>query len=228
MKILFFTDTYFPQINGVSFVVRNHAKKLIEKGHDVEIFAPKSNEKKNEDIKVNYLDAVNFFFYPGYYVIIPSLRNLKILKEISKKNFDVIHCHTPFSAGIFGIIIARILRKKRKKLLLVGTYHTILSEFVYVLPFPKRMRGIIGKIADYYSVIFYNLMDFVITPSEYTKNLLKSYGVKKPIFAISNGIDLNLFNNENKNKNSEKIKEKFNADHLILHVGRISKERNID
>ncbi|MFN3527632.1 MAG: glycosyltransferase, partial [Candidatus Altarchaeaceae archaeon] len=26
----------------------------------------------------------------------------------------------------------------------------------------------------------------------------------------------------------EKIKEKFNADHLILHVGRISKKRNID
>ena len=36
-------------------------------------------------------------------------------------------------------------------------------------------------------------MDSIITPTPYSKRLLKSYGIEKPIYAISNGIDTPFF-----------------------------------
>lgn len=39
----------------------------------------------------------------------------------------------------------------------------------------------------------YNNGDVIITPSEYSKNILQSYGLKKPIYALSNGIDTRFF-----------------------------------
>ena len=35
----------------------------------------------------------------------------------------------------------------------------------------------------------YQLGDVIITPSAYSKKILKEYGIRKPVFAVSNGID---------------------------------------
>ena len=39
----------------------------------------------------------------------------------------------------------------------------------------------------------YNHGDVIITPSEYSRGILESYGVKKPVYALSNGIDTDFF-----------------------------------
>ena len=39
----------------------------------------------------------------------------------------------------------------------------------------------------------YQMADFIITPSEYSKKLIQAYGVTTPIVAVSNGIDLNKY-----------------------------------
>lgn len=44
----------------------------------------------------------------------------------------------------------------------------------------------------------YGLADLILTPTEYSKNILKSYGLKKPIVAISNGIDLEFYKKDKK------------------------------
>lgn len=39
----------------------------------------------------------------------------------------------------------------------------------------------------------YGLGDVVITPTEYSRRLLLGYGVKKPVYALSNGVDTDFF-----------------------------------
>ena len=39
----------------------------------------------------------------------------------------------------------------------------------------------------------YSLGDVVLTPTEYSKRLLEGYGLKKPIYSISNGVDTHFF-----------------------------------
>lgn len=41
-----------------------------------------------------------------------------------------------------------------------------------------------------YLMHFYRAADLVITPTDYSASLLRSYGIKCPILPISNGIDL--------------------------------------
>ena len=48
------------------------------------------------------------------------------------------------------------------------------------------MAPLFGK----YLAHMYQKADYVITPSEYSKKLIQSYGVTTPIIAVSNGIDL--------------------------------------
>ncbi|MCI8811235.1 MAG: glycosyltransferase family 4 protein [Oscillibacter sp.] len=39
----------------------------------------------------------------------------------------------------------------------------------------------------------YGLGDVVLTPTDYSKRLLESYGLKKPVYNISNGVDVDFF-----------------------------------
>ncbi len=39
----------------------------------------------------------------------------------------------------------------------------------------------------------YGLGDVVLTPTEYSRSLLKSYGLRRPVYAISNGVDTRFF-----------------------------------
>ena len=39
----------------------------------------------------------------------------------------------------------------------------------------------------------YGLGDLVLTPTEYSRELLQSYGLKKPVYSISNGVDTSFF-----------------------------------
>ena len=39
----------------------------------------------------------------------------------------------------------------------------------------------------------YSLGDVIITPTKYSKQILKSYGIRKPIVALSNGVDTNFW-----------------------------------
>lgn len=57
-----------------------------------------------------------------------------------------------------------------------------------------------------YLISLYSKADHLITPTPYSKTLLEGYGIKVPISAISNGIDLSRFYpSEAKEKNSENI-----------------------
>lgn len=242
MKIAMFTDSYFPQINGVSFVVRNHAKKLVERGHTVEIFAPDSKEpyEDDSDVLVHRFRSIKFAPYPDYRIAFPWIPKLQ--RYISKGDFDLIHCQTPFSMGITGLLIAKRLNagkhissklnkirkrpQKSKKIALVGTFHTVISDFGHVLnPVPD---WITGKAAEKFGTKFYNRLDTVITPSEHTRMLLEKQGVRKPIKVLSNGIDLNLFKPDNPGAKIVREDYKIYDNPLILHIGRISEERNVN
>ena len=64
----------------------------------------------------------------------------------------------------------------------------------------------------------YSKADHLITPTPYSKTLLEGYGIKVPISAISNGIDLSRFYPSEK---EQKFREYFKIDEekVIICVG---------
>ncbi len=211
MRIAYFTDTYEPQINGVVTTIKLYVEQLRKLGHEVYIFCPSDNKlRKNKYIHT--FKSFEFKPYPSYRVGIP---NPKIFSLINKISPDIIHIHSPASLGVIGLATA-----KRLKIPVIMTYHTLLTEYLDYIPGSKNkiIRKINKKTVDKYTKWFYNRSDITIVPSGYTKNFLKKTGVKKEVFVLPTGIKFKDL----------KFKKRKNKKPIILHVGRICKEKNID
>ncbi|MBI2076001.1 MAG: glycosyltransferase [Candidatus Aenigmarchaeota archaeon] len=209
MKIAFFTDTYEPQINGVVTSINAFAKCMERHGNTVSIFCPSpgGNHKKN----IFTFPSIDFSRYPGYRIGIP-------VKKI--KNFDVFHVHTPFSVGLAGVAAARFHKKP-----VVGTFHTLIPEFTDYFIKTRRFKALLKKAAWRYSAWFYNMCDVVIAPSPEIRTLLKRHGIRKRIVVVPTGIE------KPEKIRKERLRKKYKFPEnskIILHVGRISKEKNID
>ena len=211
MKIAFFTDTYEPQINGVVTSI-NIFKKYLEKyDNKVSVFSPATPGFKHKRNAFTF-PSIEFSKYPGYRIAVPY-------KMRVARKFDVVHVHTPFSMGLAGIAVAKFYKKP-----VVGTFHTLIPEFTDYFIKTRRFKKLLRKIAWRYSIWFYNMCDVVIAPSPEIKTLLKNHGIKKRIEVVPTGLE--------KPKKIEKAvlrkKYKFSRkDKIVLHVGRISKEKNI-
>jgi|SRR3989344_114927 len=233
MRVAYFTDTFLPRIDGVTFTVFEHAKLLSLKGNKVRIYAPfypKRNKIENLDgIIIERHPSIPFPAYNGTRISFPN--TFRMYKSIKKFDPDLIHFHTPGPIGLMGIILAKILKKP-----LVGTYHTLFSEtLVYVSPveffkqfniptlwiknFKVNMGTDFAKKITWQTVNkIHNQCDLVLAPSPPIRDLLIKQGFKKKIEILSSGINTRIFSPGLKNT------EEF----TILHVGRIGYEKNID
>ena len=86
MNIGIFSDTYFPQLNGVATSIRTLTHALREKGHTVYIFTPSDPrcEGQPEDEDIFRLPSIPVYFVRDYragYIFPPH-----ILKKIKKLN----------------------------------------------------------------------------------------------------------------------------------------------
>ncbi|MAG22330.1 MAG: hypothetical protein CL943_03435 [Candidatus Diapherotrites archaeon] len=218
MRIAFFTDSYLPQINGVVTQIKNTSEELAKRGHEILIVAPAHNKKfketKFKGIKVIYLPSMTLPTYDDYKITAPT--SAKIKKELKEFKPDVIQVHTPFGVGWMGIRYG-----KRFKIPVIGTYHTLIPEFMMYLPIPfVNKTDFAKKTAWKYTNSFYNKCNVITTPSISMKKELEKNGAKKTI-AIPNAIHFKQFNKFQKKKYETKKPK-------LLYFGRIGFEKNIE
>ena len=223
MNIGIFSDTYFPQINGVATSIRTLAHGLEKKGHNVYIFTP-------WDPRTPEVDEPNVFRVPSMpFLFVKHFRAgllcpPHLLRKIHSLNLDVIHTQTEFSLGFFGKFISTT-----QGIPLVHTYHTMYEDYVHYI---AGGHIITTEMARDFSKIFCNATTDVIVPTKKTEDLLMNYGVTTPISIIPTGIDTSHFTRENFKK--EEILELrqslgLEADTpVVLSLGRIAREKSID
>lgn len=223
MKIGFFTDTYFPQINGVTFTL-DLWKKEFEKIYGKEnvfIFYPRSTYKgSNNEIS---LPSVKFPLYEGYKISLPSSRPLNI-------NLDIVHIHGLYSSAIFGIYVVRKL-----KISCIITYHTPTHLYTHYATnlmngffsenLTKKFSNVLQKYLMEWEKFVLNACDIITVPSHTIAEYLKIQGIKTDkIKVISNGIDTNLFKED---VGIRKLQSEKN-ERCIGYCGRIGYEKKID
>ena len=101
-----------------------------------------------------------------------------------KEDFDVVHINTIFPESY------RLSKKaKRQGKTVIYHAHSTEEDFKNSFLFSNQLAPLFKKwISKCYSTA-----DLVVTPTSYAKALLESYGLGRPVFAVSNGIDLNFF-----------------------------------
>lgn len=224
MNIGLFTDTYFPQINGVGTSVHTLADALEKRGHHVYIFTPSDpRADTHENSRIIRMPSMPFLLLKNFrfgMVYSPHVMN----KIINHLHLDIVHTQTEFPLGMFGKFLSTAYR-----IPMVHTYHTMYEDYVHYIA-----HGILvtPSMAKEFSKLFCNSAKAVIAPTEKAKTSLTEYGVKKPIYIIPTGIDTAIFDQSKFSKeeilNLRKSFGLASDTPVILYLGRIAKEKSID
>ncbi len=139
-----------------------------------------------------------------------DLNRVEHTKNI-KDDYDIIHI---FTIGPRSFLLSKVLKKHGKKTVI--STHTTAEDFKDSYNF----SGNVTKIFRRYLSTFYGQADLLISPTEYAKSLIKSYGVRKEIKVISNGVDLDKFRFSKQKR--RKYRKKFSlSDTVIFSVGQV-------
>ncbi|WP_455683708.1 glycosyltransferase [Thomasclavelia sp.] len=126
-------------------------------------------------------------------------------------DYDILHINT---IGPKSSSLIKKSRKLGKKI--VYHAHSTEEDFRNSFMLSNQLAPVFKKRLLY----LYTKADCIITPTPYSKKLLESYGICLPIYAISNGIDLERFNyNED---NIEQFRSYFNLhsdEKVVISVG---------
>ena len=224
MKIGLFSDTFYPEINGVATSCLMLQRELTKRGHEVHVFAPKCKgweEQHNEFF--HYINSAPFVALKDRNMAFPG--PLKTW-EATKLDFDVVHTNSEFVMGYFGRLVAMSNASAR-----VHTYHTIWEDYTYYLTHGLADEAA-RKVARKYSSWWCNHFDRIIAPTGKTAGLLYDYGVRTMTDIIPSGMDIARFAPE-KHSLAERIAAReecgiLPGERVLLNIGRIAKEKNIE
>ena len=224
-RIYFYTDTFLPAVDGVVTSMLNFKKELERRGHEVYIVTPGSRETKELAVVHDHIimvPGVKFRRYPQYRLTVaPFLAAMKA----DLNDADIIHLQTPFFMGMYGLLLAKMYKTP-----LVGSFHTLFTNRNVIKEYASTSRlthKILTKYAWPYARFFYNKCDSVIAPSGSVKELLDKRGIGN-VSVVPNGVDTSRFNPRLKGKD---LRERFmgsDDEHMVLYLGRLSAEKNIE
>ena len=218
MRIAFFTDSYLPNVDGVVSSIVNFKKELEKRGHEVYIFSPGTKEvaTANKDPRIHYFTSTAFRPYPEYRVALVNVFSpLKIVKEL---NVDIIH-----SQGIATTGLVAIQTSKKFGIPCVATFHTLVSNAFHYVSKNNEIQTLLQRAAWKYLRWYFNSFPKTIVPSAYMQKLVEEKGILRTEI-LPSGIATEEFATK-----PEREKWKFKKDEkIVLHVGRIVKEKNLE
>lgn len=205
MRIGLFTDSYFPEIDGVTYTIKLWKQKLEERGHEVFIVYPDSSEYEPKENEIP-IKSVSNPFYEGYNIPLPT-RTKKFPEKL-----DIVHCHTPTPIGIAGRFYAY-----RNNIPCVYTHHTPLEEyFIQGVKF-SPIAELLGKCYVPLENQFLKSFDHVTSNTE---NISRSVDTEK----LAAGIDLEFF----KPRQNSFVNDMDLERPILGYSGRLSPEKNVD
>jgi glycosyltransferase involved in cell wall biosynthesis len=213
MKISIFTDTYYPDMNGVARTLKRLADYLADHNISRKIFAPKTPSDYVAD-NLHQFTSLSLFLYPECRLAFPNLNQVKA--ELESFSPDLIHVATPFNIGLCGSFFA-----KKMNIPLVGSYHTDFNKYLkyYNLPF-------LSKYLWRYMTWFHSPFQKLYVPSTETMNQLHQRGFSN-LELWGRGVDCSLFNPDY-NKLSGRMRYSAGNKLLFTYAGRLAPEKDIN
>ena len=223
LKIAFYTDSYFPAVDGVVTSICSFKSELERRGHKVYIFAPATAEdkKKYERKDVFLYAGVKFKPYPQYSTaLFPYYSSIK-LKDLG---VDIIHNQTPFMMGFTGLLAAKLNNYP-----VVSTFHTLINSRSLDSYYPKNraLRRFYSKYLWKYVKFFYRSSDRVIAPSNAIALMLRKHKIGN-VAVVPNSVDLKRFNTRVSGTPALERLGISREEKVVLYIGRVSREKNLD
>jgi glycosyltransferase involved in cell wall biosynthesis len=146
---------------------------------------------------------------------------LKLEPALRERRFDLIHIQTPFVAHYAGVALSRKLGLPR-----VETYHTFFEEYFhhYIPAVPASWTRALARMLSRAQC---NDLDAVVVPSRAMLEVLHNYGVRTPVKIIPTGLELERLGGGD--GAAFRRRHEIAPDRpVLMHVGRLAFEKNID
>jgi len=221
MKIAWFTDTWLPAMDGVVCSLLSFREELEKRGHEVYLFVPGEENRDDFENRIFYYKSRVFGRYPNYRIVpLRSLLFPRTRRIVDRIKPNIIHSHSPAFMGLHGIIASR-----RSKTPLVFTYHTFLGDSVYLLSSSSFVQNAARKFLDSWLRWYFHRCDGIIVPSMAAGGEMVSL-TERDIEVIPTGINPGRFDGGDGGRAREEMG--LENEKIILHVGRVVKEKNLD
>src|SRR5262249_13673109 len=190
MRVMFFTDTYPPQQNGVAISVSSLAHALASHGHSVMVYAVRAKRglvAAEEAFPVARVRALPVPFYRELGLAAPL--SLSLMRRVKAFRPDIIHCHTPFGVGWQAVRASH-----RYHIPILGTHHTFLGPYASTYsPFGRSINTRLVPLVKRYVAGFYSHCALVTCASRSLEEELTAGGFRQRVMIIPNGTDTAVF-----------------------------------
>ncbi|MGG1598159.1 glycosyltransferase family 4 protein [Paenibacillus naphthalenovorans] len=214
MRIALFSDTFWPQMNGVALTLKRLVEHLEKRNISLRIFVPKCTEEDFFTSNILSFSSLPFILYPECRIALPNY--FTIHSQLQQFQPDLIHIATPFNLGLCGLYYGR-----KYAIPHVASYHTHFDRYLnyYHLQFASSLLW-------RYIRWFHQSCLATFVPSVETAGQLEKHGIRG-VALWKRGVDCRLFNPD---KKTGLIREKYKIDerYIFLYVGRLAPEKDLD
>jgi phosphatidylinositol alpha 1,6-mannosyltransferase len=221
MRVLFCTDTYPPQVNGVSVVTALSAAGLLTRGWDCAVVAPKYPAEETDvftehvgKYEVLSIPSLPFPYYRDVRLSAPAY--LSVLRLARRFRPDLIHSETEFVIGRIGQLVGATLGIPR-----VSSYHTDFSRYTAEYGIGWLRQPVMSYIAR-----FHRRSLRTYTPSAPSREDLLRNGLRD-VEVWGRGVDINAYSPKYRNaalRERLQLGDRF----TFVYVGRLAAEKNAE
>jgi glycosyltransferase involved in cell wall biosynthesis len=216
IKVAFFTDTYYPQVNGLVTSIATAKAELNKLGFAVEVYAP-SLGPCNDGPDIFRLGGFVYIPQPEYTFVLPWGKGFS-LGKLRPSGVRLIHSHAMFGSGFVALMCAW-----RQKLPLVMTYHTLFEDYVHYFPYlPAGWVKWVNKVLTRWMC---DQCSLVIAPTPAIKGVLEGYGAKTRIEVLPTGLNAEVFAKTGAKKADYGVAD---GTLLLSCAGRTGREKKMD
>ncbi|MDX2261382.1 MAG: glycosyltransferase family 1 protein [Gemmatimonadales bacterium] len=213
MKISLVTDTFLPEVNGVTTVLATMRAGLIARGHAVSVVAPRyPGAPGGAEPAVTRRPSVPC---PGYaQVRLSWAYDGAVGRALAAAAPDVVHVITEGPLGFVGRRWAL-----RRGIPLVTSFHTDFPQYAV-----RYLGGWARRPAEAYLRWFHGAAAVVQTPSDDTRARLEALGLPQAV-TWGRGVETARFTPA---RRSERRRAAHGGTFTVLHVGRLAREKDLD
>jgi glycosyltransferase involved in cell wall biosynthesis len=215
MRVTLVTETYFPQVNGVSRTLGELVRHLRDKGDRVQLIHPDYGQSADDD-QSRTVRSVVLPFYKELFLPLPPFG--AVHSAIDAFRPDILHIATEATLGL-GIL--RFARKRR--FAVVSSFHTNFDQYSrhYRVGWA---RGAIWR----YLRWFHNRTRETYVPSQATIGELAHLGFERLVL-WKRGVDSDLFRPDRLGRVEVRRAYGFAPEDVVIsYVSRIAPEKNVD
>ena len=213
MRVALVTESFFPQVNGVTNTVRHTVDRLLETGHEPLIIAPGPGLTCYRNVRVVRVRSMGL---PGYRSFTLGLPDSAVERELAAFRPDVIHLASPIMLGAMGLRAARKLGIPA-----LAVYQTDVSGFArhYGVAAEAPIAKWVGRI--------HRRANRTLVPSSSSYAQLEALGVGN-MHIWGRGVSLDLFGPERRNPEVHAHWTRRSPGDLVVgYVGRLAHEKQV-